>query len=381
MKAPLIVIGSGLAGYTLVKEFRKYNQDRRIIMISQDDGREYSKPMLSSGFSKGKDADSLAMNGADTMSKSLKIEIRTFQQVSAIDTKHKKVFVQESEIEYSDLVLALGSEPIQLPIEGNEHLMHINDLMDYHEFHKSVQGTKNIVILGAGLVGCEYAHDLSLAGFNVALVAPEEQPLSRLVPKECGETLIPALKDLGVRMYMGRSAMKITKVDDLFEVSLDDNTTISADVLLSAVGLRARTALAKAAGLNVGTAIEVDRQLKTSEDNIYALGDCAEVSGLHLLYVQPLINCARSLAKTLAGQNNLIQYPVMPVMVKTPSMPVVTCPPGDLSRGRWSIEGRTPHLKAVFRDSDDNLIGYALTGECVSEKRKLSQELLVDWFQ
>jgi len=380
MEPPLIVIGSGLAGYTLVKEFRKHNKDRCIIMISKDDGREYSKPMLSTGFSKGKGADDLAMNSADAMAKSLEIEIRTFQQVSAIDTKRKKLFVQEDEIEYSDLVLALGSEPIQLPIEGSEHLMHINDLMDYHEFHKSVHGTKNIVILGAGLVGCEYAHDLSLAGFNVALVAPEEQPLSRLVPKECGETLIPALKELGVRMYMGRSAMKIAKVDDLFEVSLDDNTTISADVLLSAVGLKARTALAKTAGLNVGTAIEVDRQLKTSEDHIYALGDCAEVSGLHLLYVQPLINCARSLAKTLAGQHNLIQYPVMPVMVKTPSMPVVTCPPGDLSRGHWSIEGSSPHLQAVFRDSDENLLGYALTGDCVVEKRKLSQELLVDWF-
>jgi len=380
MEPALIVIGSGLAGYTLVKEFRKYNKDRRIIMISQDDGREYSKPMLSTGFSKGKDAEALAMNSADAMARSLEIEIRTFQQVSAIDTKRRTVFVQEDEIEYSDLVLALGSEPIQLPIEGNEYLMHINDLMDYHEFHKSVQGTKNIVILGAGLVGCEYAHDLSLAGFNIALVAPEEQPLSRLVPKECGETLIPALKDLGVRMYMGRSAMKIAKVDDRFEVSLDDNTTISADVLLSAVGLRARTALAKAAGLNIGVAIEVDRGLKTSENNIYALGDCAEVSGLHLLYVQPLINCARSLAKTLVGQNNLIKYPVMPVVVKTPSMPVATCPPSDLSRGRWIIEGRSPHLQAVFRDSDDNLLGYALTGECVAEKRKLSQELLVEWF-
>jgi len=375
MKAPLIVIGSGLAGYTLVKEFRKYNQDRRIIMISQDDGREYSKPMLSTGFSKGKDADSLAMNGADVMSKSLKIEIRTFQQVSAIDTKHKKVVIEEDEIEYSDLVLALGSEPIQLPIEGNEHLMHVNDLMDYYEFHKSVQDNKNIVILGAGLVGCEYAHDLSLAGFNVTLVAPEAQPLSRLVPKECGETLIPALQALGVRMFMGRSAMKITKVDDRFEVSLDDNSTISADVLLSAVGLKARTALAKTAGLTVGKAVEVDRQLKTSENHIYALGDCAEVSGLHLLYVQPLINCARSLAKTLAGQNNLIQYPVMPVMVKTPSMPVVTCPPSDLSRGQWSIEGRTPHLQAVFRDSDENLLGYALTGERVAEKMNLNKQL------
>jgi len=384
MSAPLIIIGTGLAGYNLVKEFRKHDQERAIVMLTSDDGRQYSKPMLSTGFSKGKDADGLAMNDAGAMAETLKIEIRTFQQVSKIDAKLKKVFVQDDELEYSDLVLALGAEPIALQMPGSEHLMHVNDLMDYHAFHQALQanegqGKKDVVVLGAGLVGCEYAHDLATAGYNVQLAAPDTQPLSRLVPKECGEALMPALEKLGVKLHLGLSATAIAKTDDGVEVTLNDGSVLQAHVVLSAVGLRARTELAASAGLTVGRAIEVDRQLKTSDDHIYALGDCAQVAGLHLLYVLPLMNGARALAKTLAGQENQIQYPVMPVMVKTPSMPVVTCPPADLTKGDWSIEGQTPHLQALFKDSDGNLLGYALTGDCVAEKMKLNKELPVSW--
>ncbi len=379
MSAPLIIIGTGLAGYNLVKEFRKHDQERAIVMLTCDDGRQYSKPMLSTGFSKGKDAAGLAMNDAGAMADTLKIEIRTFQKVSKIDAVQKQVFVQNDVLEYSDLVLALGAEPITLQMPGSEHLLHVNDLMDYHAFHQALQTKKDVVVLGAGLVGCEYAHDLAAAGYNVQLVAPDAQPLSRLVPVACGEVLIPALQKLGVTMHLGLSASAVQKTPQGVEVTLSDGSVLTADVVLSAVGLRARTELAKAAGLNVSRAIEVDRQLKTSDEHIYALGDCAQVEGLHLLYVLPLMNSARALAKTLAGQENLLKYPVMPVMVKTPTMPVVTCPPQDTSKGEWTIDGQTPHLQALFKDSEGNLLGYALTGDCVAEKMKLNKELPVSW--
>ena len=381
MTAPLVILGTGLAGYNLVKEFRKLESERPVIMITSDDGRQYSKPMLSTGFSKGKDADGLAMNDAGAMSETLKVEIRTFQQVSSIDTQKNKIFIGQDEVEYSDLVLALGAAPINLPIPGNEHLMHVNDLMDYQAFHQAVQGKEKIVVLGAGLVGCEYAHDLASAGFQVEVAAPDAQPLSRLVPDACGQALIPALKDLGVNLHLGKAATKVEKTAKGLVVTLDDGSELLADVVLSAVGLRPRVELAKQAQLTVNKGIVVNRHLKTSSDNVYALGDCAEVAGFNLLYVLPLMNCARALAKTLAGQEIEIQYPVMPVMVKTPSLPIVTCPPQDESQGNWIIEGQSPHLQALFKDSQGNLLGYALTGECVAEKIKLNKELPASWFK
>ncbi|EAT13066.1 FAD-dependent oxidoreductase [Bermanella marisrubri] len=375
MSAPLIVIGSGLAGYNLIKEIRKQDDSRQIILITQDDGRQYSKPMLSTGFSKQKDADGLAMADAATMAEQLKLEIRTQQTVTAINPEQKTIALGAETLEYSDLVLAMGASPIQIPIDGFEHALHVNDLQDYDRFYQQVKGKKKVLVMGAGLVGTEYAHDLGSAGFHVDLVAPDAQPLSRLVPEPCGQALIPALETLGVNLHLQQSVVKINAQDQGFMVTLDNGQTLEVDVVLSAVGLKANTDIAQAAGLHVGKAIQVNRLLQTSEPHIYALGDCAEVEGHHLLYVLPLMNSARALAKTLCGDATEVKYPVMPIMVKTPSLPVVTCPPAENVQGSWVFEGQSPNIQALFRDSEENLLGYALTGDCVAEKIKLNKEL------
>jgi rubredoxin-NAD+ reductase len=375
MSAPLIVIGTGLAGYNLVKEFRKLDADREVIMLTSDDGRQYSKPMLSTGFSKQKDDSDLAMNDAGAMSVQLSVEIRTFQTITKIDADSKIVYVNDDAIPYGQLVLALGAAPINLPFKGAEFALHVNDLMDYQVFYQAVQGKKRIAVIGAGLVGSEYAHDLASAGYGVDLIAPEQQPLSNLVPDVCGQALIPALEALGVTLHMGKTANEITQHATGYSVVLNDGTTLDCDVILSAVGLRARTQLASDAGLVIEKGIQVDRLLKTSNENIYALGDCAQVDGLHLLYVLPLMNSARALAKTLSGTATEVKYPVMPVMVKTPSLPIVTCPPAEGSAGIWEIDGQSPHLQVLFKDSAGNLLGYTLTGERVAEKMKLNKQL------
>lgn len=375
MTAPLVVIGTGLAGYNLVKEFRKADPERAVIMITSDDGRQYSKPMLSTGFSKGKDDAGLSMNDAGAMAEQLRIEIRTHQSITGINPAQKQVLLGDETLVYGDLVLALGAEPIQLPIEGAEHLFHVNDLMDYAKFYEAVQGKKRILVLGAGLVGCEYAHDLASAGFEVDLVAPDTQPLSRLIPAQCGEALIPALEALGAKLHLEKAVTSVTKDGDTYTAQLSDGSTLSADVVLSAVGLRPRTTLAQQAGLEIKQGIVTDRTLKTSDDNIYALGDCAEVAGMNLLYVLPLMNCARALAKTLSGTVTEVMYPVMPVAVKTPTLPVVTCPVAQDAQGEWEITGESPHFKGVFKDSDGKLLGYVLTGDCVAEKMAMNKQL------
>ena len=375
MSAPLIVIGTGLAGYNLVKEFRKLDADRDVIMLTSDDGRQYSKPMLSTGFSKQKDDNGLTMNDAGTMAETLKIEIRTFQTIDKIDVKNKTVYVNDDAIVYGQLVLGLGAAPIRLPIKGAEFALHVNDLMDYQVFYKAVQDKKRIAVIGAGLVGSEYAHDLASARFAVDLIAPEQQPLTNLIPAACGQALMPALETLGVTLHMEKTANEIIKQESGYSVILNDGTTLDCDVVLSAVGLRARTQLASEAGLAVDRGIQVDRHLKTSNKYIFALGDCAQVDGLHLLYVLPLMNSARALAKTLSGNDTEVTYPVMPVMVKTPSLPIVTCPPAQGSQGNWEIDGQSPHLQALFKGSTGDLLGYTLTGERVAEKMKLNKQL------
>lgn len=121
--------------------------------------------------------------------------------------------------------------------------------------------------------------------------------------------------------------------------------------------------------------VVVDRQLRTSHANIFALGDCAEVDGINLLYVMPLMTCARALAQTLAGNPTAVAYGPMPVTVKTPACPLVVSPPPAGMEGSWQVEGSGADLKVLCHGADGQLLGYALTGAAVMEKLALNRQL------
>jgi len=106
MSAPVVIVGTGLAGYNLAKEFRKQDGETPLLLISADDGRSYSKPMLSTGFGKNKDADGLAMAEAGAMAEQLKAEVRTHTRITGIDPGHKRLWIGEEAVAYHDLVLA-----------------------------------------------------------------------------------------------------------------------------------------------------------------------------------------------------------------------------------------------------------------------------------
>ncbi|MFT6190423.1 MAG: rubredoxin-NAD+ reductase [Oleispira sp.] len=375
IKAPVIVIGTGLAGYNLVKEFRKQDAETPVLMITADDGRNYSKPMLSTGFTKGKSANELAMGDAGKMAEQLNVTIRTNTWVTGIDAARHVVFVGEEPVEYSKLVLAWGAEPVAVRIEGDasENIFTINDLQDYAHFRAELEGKKRVLIMGAGLIGCEYANDLTNGGYEVEVVAPSSQILPNLLPEQAASAVQHGLEGLGVKFNLGPLVRRVTQTEKGLVADLSNGEQIEADIIVSAIGLRPRLDLAVKTGLQVNQGICVDRSLQTTEADIYALGDCAEVDGKVLLYVMPLMASARALAKTLAGQPTDVIYGVMPVMIKTPVVPVVVSPP--VLQGVWDIESSGVNVKALCRDDAGALLGYALTGTCVADKLALNKEL------
>ncbi|WP_285960340.1 NAD(P)/FAD-dependent oxidoreductase [Pseudomonas tohonis] len=377
MSAPVVIVGTGLAGYNLAKEFRKLDGETPLLLISADDGRSYSKPMLSTGFGKNKDADGLAMAEAGAMADQLKAEIRTHTRITGIDPGHRRLWIGEEAVEYRDLVLAWGAEVIRVPVEGDagDAVFPINDLEDYARFRNAAVGKKRVLVLGAGLIGCEFANDLTLGGYEVELVAPCEQVMPGLLHPAAAAAVQAGLEGLGVRFHLGPVLAGLNHADDGLDAHLSDGTRIACDLVISAVGLRPRTALAAAAGLDVNRGVMVDRHLKTSHANIYALGDCAEVDGINLLYVMPLMACARALAQTLAGNATAVSYGPMPVTVKTPACPLVVSPPPRGLEGAWTVEGAGADIKALCRDTSGRLLGYALTGAAVQEKLALNREL------
>lgn len=375
--APLIILGTGLAGYNLAREFRKLDSQRELILVTADNGRFYSKPLLSTGFAKGKEADELGMQDAQTMAKQLDAQVLTGVRVTGIDRGNKKLLHAGGELAYSELVLALGAQVRQLPdsAAAGERLLSINDLQDYARFRGALAGKQQVLIIGAGLIGSEFANDLASAGMQVQVVAPDTQLMPGLVPPQVAAAVQAGLESLGVRFHLGRSVQAMQQTEQGLQVELDDGSQLQAQLGLSAIGLIANTELAIAAGLECGRGVKVDRQLRSSDPAIYALGDCAEVQGLSLMYVMPLMTAARSLAQTLAGQTTQLVYGPMPVMVKTPACPLVVAPPVTAPEGNWTISGSGADITALFHDPQGALAGYALTGAAVSQKLELNRQL------
>ena len=374
---PIIVIGTGLAGFNLVKELRKLDQDTPVVMLTADDGRNYSKPMLSTGFTKNKTADELAMAQPEQTAEQLKADIRTGVTVTGIDRAAREVLLGDERLKYSKLVLAWGAEVFQPPVQGDglDRVYTVNDLMDYGRFREALTGCKTVLIVGGGLIGCEFANDLSNGGFKVHLVEPVGRCLPTFIPEPASEAVADGLRELGVTFHFGPLVKEVHRKGDGVEATLSDGSKVEADIVLSAVGLRPRTAMAEQAGLSVNRGVRVNRLLQSDDENIFALGDCAEVEGHVLLYVLPLMSAARALAKTLAGEPTEVTYGVMPVTIKTPACPVVCCPPPQGVEGEWEYEIDGRNVKALFRDTEGQLRGYALTGDAGSEKMKLNKEL------
>ena len=377
MNAPVVIVGTGLAGYNLAREFRKLDSETPLLLLTSDDGRSYSKPMLSTGFGKNKEADGLSMATPEAMAEQLKAQVRTHTRISGIDPGHKQLWIGEEAVPYRDLVLAWGAQTVQVPVEGDaqDAIFPINDLEDYARFRAAAAGKRRVLILGAGLIGCEFANDLIAGGYEVDLVAPCEQVMPTLLHPAAAAAVQAGLESLGARFHLGPVLTRLQRTDNGLDAHLSDGSVVACDVVVSAIGLRPRIDMAAAAGIKVNRGIEVDRQLKTSHANIYALGDCAEVDGLNLLYVMPLMSCARALAQTLAGNPTAVSYGAMPITVKTPVCPLVVSPVPRGCEGVWTVEGQGADIKALCRDADGKLLGYALTGEAVREKLALNKEL------
>ena len=376
----VVVIGSGLAGYGLVRELRRKDEAVAITVITADGGGGYSKPMISTGYTKDLNADKLAAQSAAELAEQLNVSVRTRTRVAGIDTQKQVVQLEDGEtLPYSELVLALGAELIRPPIAGDgaEDVLGVNDLDDYRRFQEllAARGAKKVAIIGAGLIGCEFTNDLLNGGFTVEAVDPMGWCLPTLLPEQSGRAVQAALEEKGATFHFGPLATEVNRSGEGYAVSLNDGSTIEADAVLCAVGVRPRTGLASDAGIDVNRGIVTDRLLRTNAPNVYAMGDCAEVAGHVLVYVAPLMAAARALAATLAGEPTEVSYPAMPVAIKTPACPVVVSPPAKDAEGDWHFEGDAPDIKALFRSAEGDLLGFALTGQAVKERMALTKEL------
>jgi rubredoxin-NAD+ reductase len=376
--APVVIIGSGLAGYGVAREFRRQDKETPLVVVSRDGAGFYSKPMLSNALAGNKTAAALVMKPAEKMAAELNASVKARVGVSGIDTGARTVSLDNGEVlAYRDLVLALGADPIRIPLQGDAaaEVLSVNDLDDYARFAERLEGARTVAVFGAGLIGCEFANDLLARGITPIVIDLADRPLPRLLPHEASARLRRLLEAGGVRFHFGVAAGRVDRHGDGVKVLLSDGSSIEADLVLSAIGLKPRTGLAASAGLAVNRGVVVDRLLATSAPHVYAVGDCAEVAGHVLPYVMPLMQQSRALAATLAGTPTQVVYPAMPVIVKTPACPTVVCPPPIDAVGSWNTDVSADGCASHFSSEDGTLLGFAVMGSATSQKQSLAARI------
>ncbi|MFC3901399.1 rubredoxin-NAD+ reductase [Acinetobacter marinus] len=388
---PIIIIGSGMAGYTLAREFRKLNKEQALIMISADDASNYAKPTLSNAFAGKKAPEQIALGDAEKMRSQLDMTILTETWVKSIDAEQQQLDIESSgqisTLDYEKLVLAVGANPIRLAISGDgaDDIFVVNNLNDYKAFrsHLDQRAQKRVLILGAGLIGCEFANDLKNTEHDVTVVDLAPKPLGRLLPEHIAQAFQDNLEEIGIQFVLGHTVDKVNKINVTdqgsdYEVTLSNGQRFVVDVVLSAIGLQPNINLAKSSKIHTSRGIITNSLLETNQPQIYAIGDCAEVQGTLLPYVMPLMQQARALAKSLNGESTHVHYPAMPVAVKTPAAPLTVLPAPTDVEVNWETEELDDGMLAKAIDVDGTLRGFVLLGATAGKQRLALAKLVPD---
>ncbi len=374
----IVIVGAGIAGWSVAEAIRQQNSETPVLLVTACEGFSYPKPALSTAFAQHKTADDLADQDAASKAQSMNIDLRTQTRILKIDTKKKRLTTVKGAINYNKLVLAFGAKQRKLPIDGDakETILSVNDLSSYRKLRQRLNDNiKHITILGAGLIGCEFAEDLTTAGYKVAVVDPLDYPLSSLVPGAMASGLKQALEHRGVEWKMNTKMMALKKSGDHLEAVLSSGETCQTDLVLSAAGLVVDTTLAEKAGLKTDQGILTDRLMRTSDNDVYAIGDCASVEGTIFAYIEPIRRQAETIAAHLNGNEKRFDIHPPLIRVKTPSFPLTICLPSGQKNHNGIAHKQTSEDRLDYL-LDDNVVGFVLSGSEASHGAALYREMM-----
>ena len=376
MSDGIVIIGSGFAARQLVKNIRKQDPNIPLTLIAADSMDEYNKPDLSHVVSRGQNADDLTLQTAGEFAEQYNLRLLPHTWVSDIDADNQVVKSQDREWRYDKLVLATGATPFIPLVPGRELMLTLNSQREYGAAQSQLRDAKRVLIVGGGLIGCELAMDFCRAGKAVTVVDNSASVLSALMPPEASSRLQHRLTDMGVDLMLKSQLQSLAQNADGIRVTLDRQRTLTVDAVVAAAGLRPETALARHAGLQTHRGVVVNSQLQTSHPAIYALGDCAEINGMVLPFLQPILLSAMCLGKNLLTQQGELKLPPMLVKVKTPDLPLHLA--GDTRREdlTWHIVAAKDGLVAKGVDAENQLRAFVVSEDRMKDAFALLKQLV-----
>ena len=301
----IVIVGGGAAGFAAAERLRSLGFSGSLTMLSADDAAPCDRPNLSKDYLAGTASEDWIPLQSDAFYRDQRIDLRLACEVVSIDTASRDVLTRSGDrFAYDALLIATGAEPVRLPLPGFDlpNVFTLRSLADARAIIAATASARSAVLIGAGFIGLEVADSLRQRGLDVHVVARDAVPMEKVLGRELGDFLTRLHREHGVTFHLQRAPAGF----DGRLVTLDDGSTIAADMVIAGVGVRPRIELAAAAGLTVDNGVLVDAQLRTSVPDIYAAGDVARFhAGADLIRVEHWVHAERQ------GQNvaaNMLGY-------------------------------------------------------------------------
>ena len=297
-----------MAGTKLAEELSQRALGRySIILVGAEPYRAYNRVLLSSLLAREVSADDIELRPRGWWAN--KGITNVFgRAVTSLDRARKTIALANgTSLSYSKLVLATGSHAIKLPKPGMDlpGAITFRAMDDVDTMLNGVKPGRPAVVIGGGLLGLEAAYGLAKAGVRVTLLHIATRLMERQLDDPAAKLLRAAIEGKGCEVILGADTARVTGNGKVEAVELADGRVIPADLLVCAVGVRPNTALAKEAGLPCKRGILVDDQMRTSDPDIFAIGECAEHRGVAYGLVEPAYEHAKTAARVLAGERDV----------------------------------------------------------------------------
>jgi rubredoxin-NAD+ reductase len=377
--AGVLIVGAGRAGWQVAQALRERDPALAITMVCACAGDVYDKPQLSVAVARGTALDGLVRETAAAAA--LRLNVRLLHSTAAVhlDPATRTLRTTRGPLRWRHLVLAHGAEPALPAVLPPALVWRVNDLAAYARLRAALAtGPQRVAIVGAGLVGCELANDLALAGHSITLLDMQALPLSAALPAAAAHRLLAAWTGLPIRFCGG---VQLTGIERIaaggLRISMQGGGTHDADQVIAATGLRTAGRLAHSAGLDFDAAaggISVTGHSgATSQPGIYALGDCAVVDGCASRYIEPIARQARAIADAITGAAATASPRVSPppvLRVKTSSLTItVTTAPAGASAGRWRTDADDAQGLLMRRLAPDGTLLATLLASAPASRR------------
>ena len=322
-----VIVGAGHAGWAVAEALRALDPTLPITMVTSCNGDRYLKPELSIAMSRGYTRETIVRESGSDSAQRLSVRLLADTFVVGLTPSLHQVRTTRGTLRYTNLVLAMGAQPALLPVLPAQLCWRINELSAWSGLHQKLStGTKRVVIVGAGMVGCELADDFARAGHQVVLLDLQPQPLAALMPIQASERLRAGLEQTGVRFVGAVQVASVTVGQDGSRlVATQCGRAFEADEVVAATGLVTDARISKGAGLAFERGIAVDsKTLQTSAPDVYALGDCVSIEGAPCRFIEPISKQASAIAHAILDIEYSGYAHTQPVIrLKTKSMPVV----------------------------------------------------------